>query len=248
MKKYTCKVIYNKQLNENVYNLVLQTPLSFNIKCGQFVNLYIPDFLLGRPFSFDNFKNNQLSIIYKINGQGTEELTKFQTNNFIELLGPLGHGFDTNISSKNIVLVGAGVGLPPILNLYDQLKKTNKVKLIAAFTNENDIFKLEKIQQSVNNVVLVQNSNKYLNLNPIQYLDKNNLEFDYIYSCGPSMLLKLIDQKYFETKKGQISIEERMGCGHGTCYGCSKKNKQNVNVLTCQGGPVFNLGVLSWKD
>lgn len=248
MKNYLCKVISNTQLNEQTYNLLLQTPFEFNIECGQFVNVYIPGYLLGRPFSFESFQNNELSIIYKVNGQGTKELTQIQPNQEIKILGELGHGFDTNVTNEKIVIIGAGVGLPPMLNLYNKLKQTNNVTLIAAFTNESDTFRLEQITQDDKNVVLVQNSKKYLNLNPLQYLENKELDFDYIYACGPSILLKLLDQKYAPTKKGQISIEERMGCGHGTCYGCSKKTKKGKNVLTCKNGPVFDLGVLAWAD
>lgn len=246
MQKYTCKILKNEMLNQNIYNLVIETPKNFNIESGQFINLYVPGFLLPRPFSFVKFENNELSIIYKVNGQGTQELTRLQPKTFINILGPLGTGFNTNLKHQKVLLIGGGVGLPPILNLYESLSQNNEVKLICAFTNETDIFSLEKLKTH-NATILVQNSKHYENDNPLQYLAKNNVEFDYIYACGPTKMLELIDLKYYDNKKGQISIEERMGCGHGTCYGCSKEDKTGKNVLTCVDGPVFDLGVLKWR-
>lgn len=246
MKNYQTKIISNKKLNEGVFELKLETSNDFSIKSGQFVNVYLDSKLLGRPFSFVSFENNILTLVYKLVGCGTKELATYECGREVKILGPLGTGFDTSIENKKIVLVGAGVGLPPILNLYNELKLKNDVRLIAAFTNETDVFYKDEILNGNNNTLLVQNSDEFSNLNPIQYLEKYEFDFDHIVACGPSIVLMLLDKKYQSTKTGQISIEERMGCGHGNCYGCSQKTKNDTNVLTCIDGPVFNLGVLAW--
>lgn len=245
MKNFDCKIISNTKLNEGVFELKLDMPSEFNILSGQFVNIYLESKLLGRPFSFVDFSNNVLTLVYKVVGCGTKELTTYENGRLIKVLGPLGTGFDTSIENKKVVLVGAGVGLPPILNLYNELKAKNDVKLVAAFTNESDVFYEDEVLSSANNDLLVQNSDKYSNLNPIQFLDNTDFEFDHVVACGPSIVLMLLDKRYQDSKTGQISIEERMGCGHGNCYGCSQKTKEDTNVLTCIDGPVFNLGVLS---
>lgn len=245
MKKYICKILKNEQINKNVYNIILKMPKEFNIKSGQFLNIYIPTYLLPRPFSFIEFKNNEITIIYKVNGLGTKYLTSMKKNQFLTILGPLGNGFKTNISNKKILLIGGGVGLPPILNLYEILKQKNQVSLICAFTNKDDLFNLKQLQEN-KAIILVQNSNKYPNYNPISYLEHMEIDFEYVYACGPTKMLEAIDLKYQNTKKGQISIEERMGCSYGICYGCSKETKKGTNVLTCKNGPVFKLGELKW--
>ncbi|WP_423364379.1 dihydroorotate dehydrogenase electron transfer subunit [Mycoplasma sp. P36-A1] len=233
------KVISNKLIALNTYKMVFEKQI--NAKPGQFINIKLDNHYLRRPISISIINEQNFEIIYKIKGQGTKDLSNIKENEYLDILYPLGNGFEL-VENKNILLIGGGVGIPPLLELYKQLKNNNEVKLLIGITNlaENAYTEYNPLIATIEKSVEFQG-------NIIQYLKANpQIKYDYIYSCGPMPMLQAI-QEYVKVD-GQISIEERMGCGFGACMGCSCKTKDNSYKRICVEGPVFKIGELNLND
>ncbi|BAC44580.1 dihydroorotate dehydrogenase electron transfer subunit [Malacoplasma penetrans] len=258
MKKVTeCRILKNIQLTNDIYQMVLESDLTKLIKWpGQFVNLLIQRNgdkpLLRRPISISSYdyENNQFTLIYKVVGEGTKILSTYKADEFINVFGPLGNGYDINSLEKNqtAVLIGGGVGIPPLFELAKQFnnKGINVITLLG-FNKIEDIFLKEEFEK-ISKVYIATNDKKtkYCGnvIQLLNYLIKSELiNFDKYYACGPNKMLKALIE-LMENKQGYISLEERMGCGMGACYACVAKTKKptidgkNYKKI-CSDGPVF---------
>ncbi|XMB67440.1 dihydroorotate dehydrogenase electron transfer subunit [Mycoplasmatota bacterium zrk1] len=234
MKKL--KILSNDMIAKDVYEMVLKG--DFSLRPGQFINIKVSDYdvpFLRRPISVADVFEDQLTIIYKVVGNGTEILSKKEIGEELDCLLNLGNGYDLNIESKNIVLVGGGVGVPPLLYLAKELKKLGKnLTIVLGFNSKEDIF-LEEEFSKYGDVFITTTDGTYGTKGLVTtILDK--LEFDYYMTCGPEKMLLAMLKSY--PNNGQLSFEERMGCGFGACMGCSCKTLTGYKRI-CVEGPVM---------
>jgi len=243
--KESCKVLKNKEISPNIYEMVIEIKTTTNIKAGQFVNVYCKSKanLLPRPISICevNKDENWIKIIYACVGIGTSEFSTIKENEFVEIMYPLGNGFTIKDNSVSI-LVGGGVGTPPLLELAKRLKGE---KIIVLGFREKP-YLIDEFKKYGKVYVATDDGSYGYKGNVIDLIKENNIKGNYVYSCGPKPMLKAL-QKWIndENLDGQFSLEERMGCGFGACVGCVCKIKSsNEHGFTykkvCVDGPVFN--------
>lgn len=252
MKKTSKMLILSqKELAKNIFEITLRGDLSEYKTAGQFVNIKINDDpypTLRRPISICDidFKNNILTLIYRAEGLGTKALSKKQIGEKLDILGPLGTGFNYSKVKKNeiVLLIGGGVGIPPLYELAKKLhSKDIKIITILGFSSKDVIFYEENFKKLSNVLYISTIDGSYgFKGNVLEVIDNYNIDFDWIFSCGPKPMLKWIDEKYSSTKRGFISLEERMACGIGACYACVCNSKDGKSKRVCKDGPVFKLG------
>jgi dihydroorotate dehydrogenase electron transfer subunit len=213
------------------------------IKCGQFVNILVDGHYLRRPISVCDCDKNNLTIIYKVVGKGTETLAKMGNEN-LDILTGLGNGYDTSLSGPAPLLIGGGVGVPPLYMLAKKLIKEKKiVKVILGFNTKSEVFfkeEFEKLGASVT-VCTADGSEGVKGF----VTDTMKEDYSYFYTCGPEPMLKAVYKK--SITDGQFSFEERMGCGFGACMGCSCKTITGYKRI-CKDGPVLTKGEILWED
>lgn len=246
------QVIKNKCLTRDVYKMIISGE---NVRLmntpGQFVTIKIDNndsLILRRPISICEIdkEKNCFTIIYRVVGKGTEILANKKAGDTIDILGPLGNGFSIeNIDKNKVVLIaGGGIGIPPLYELSKKLKKKNiKVITVLGFNSCQDIF-YEKEFNELNETYISTIDGSYgYKGNVLDLINNKDINFDYIYACGPKGMLKSINNKYQNKKKGYLSLEERMACGIGACTGCvCKVMGKDEYKRVCKDGPIFALG------
>lgn len=250
------KIVKQNQIGFNIYELVMSGRFEGDqIKPGQFLNLAIPgrkDLILRRPISICNVDESlgQVTVIYKINGTGTEYLSKIPESTEISVLGPLGKGYgiESVTQKEKVLVVGGGIGVAPLYELVKKLFEKNvKVQCVLGFSSQKDTFYIEKFKRYSDVYVTTLDGSYGYKGNVMDIIEEYDLSGDWIFACGPEVLLRKIDYKYYK-KKGEISLEERMACGIGACYGCVKKCKNGDRVRICTDGPSVPLGALTGRN
>ena len=228
----------NIALNTNVFHMTLEGAAAKGHKPGQFVNLQLDGCYLRRPISVCDSTDTTLTIMYKVVGSGTEILSKMQAGEKADVLTHLGNGFDVSADCAAPLLIGGGIGCPPLYKLAKELIGAGKKpRVLLGFNDPSEIileddFKALGLDVTVITKGFVTQADVFV-----------NGDFDYIYTCGPIPMLKAI---YDGSKtSGQYSFEERMGCGFGACMGCSCKTKYG-NKRICKDGPVLVKEEIIW--
>ena len=241
MKQSKFNIISNEPLTKDVYKMVLTGDTSDITKCGQFVNIALSGLYLRRPISVCDCDENTLTLIYKVVGKGTEQMSKM-SGGTLDLLTGLGNGYDTTVSGDNPLLIGGGVGVPPLYKLAKTLIKEGKqVSVILGFNTASEIFYEDEFKALGAEVTVTTVDGSY----GVKGFVTNALpeNYSYVYTCGPEPMLKAV---YNSIKtSGQFSFEERMGCGFGACMGCSCKTKYG-NKRICKDGPVLTKEEIIW--
>lgn len=221
----------NKLIAKDTYEMILTGDDFTCCNYGQFINLKISKGFLRRPISICDFNETELIIAYKVVGCGTKEISEYQVGQQIDTLYPLGTGFSEPQDASDIVLIGGGIGTPPLKGWENHLRKLNKYNIttICGFRDEEQII----YQDDFTNFTAVLDSE---NENVLTYIKKNEIKFDYFYSCGPMGMLKALANEF---ENGQLLLEERMGCGFGACMGCSVKTGEETYKRVCVEGPMF---------
>lgn len=238
------KIISNILIAKDTYQMILNGDTSKIEKPGQFLNIRIGDgytHFLRRPISICSYDDNEITIIYKVLGEGTKTLSMKKPMEELDILCPLGNGYTINSKENKQLLIGGGVGAPPLLELAKQLFAQGiRFDVVLGFNNAADVFLEEKFHKYTKNVFISTMDGSYgYQGNVINLIQSQKLKFDYYYACGPEkMLHALIKEGY----SGQLSFEERMGCGFGVCMGCSHKTIQSYKRI-CKEGPVLE----SWE-
>ena len=241
MKQGYYSIINNVQLTENVYKMTLKGDVE-DIKQGQFINIKLDGLFLRRPISVNDLSNDTLTIIYKVVGKGTEQLSKMQEGT-LDILTGLGNGYDLDKSGDNPLLIGGGVGVPPLYLLAKRLlNQGKKVTVILGFNKASEVF-YQKEFEGLGCTVLVSTVDGSLGIKGFVTDAMKDLEYSHVYTCGPEPMLKGV-YKLCKTS-GQFSFEERMGCGFGACMGCSCKTKYG-NKRICKDGPVLIKEEIIW--
>jgi dihydroorotate dehydrogenase electron transfer subunit len=252
IQKELCKVLSQKEIASDIYELTINGELVSQIKTpGQFVHLKVSnglDPLLRRPISISsyNFEQKSLTMIYRKDGKGTSMLAELRPGMFVDILGPLGNGFPVDEVSigDTALLVGGGIGVPPLYELSNQLvAKGVKVIHVLGFQTASAVFYEEEFLKNGETYVATADGS-YGRKGFVTDVMKE-LQFDCIYTCGPTPMLRAIEQNYSH-KKLFLSLEERMGCGIGACFACVCKKKDDPTGVSykkvCSDGPVFRAG------
>lgn len=238
---YTIKS--NKKLTENVFEMVLSGDTSALKASGQFINIKLDSFFLRRPISVCDYDEGTITIIYKVVGDGTEKLSLMQSGEALDVLCGLGNGFDTADSGESPVLIGGGVGIPPLYNLAKKLISEGKtVSVILGFNTSAEIF-YESEFKALGAKVYVTTADGSYGIKGFVTEALKDIEYSYFYTCGPMPMFKAIEA--VAVGSGQYSFEERMGCGFGACMGCSCKTKYG-NKRICKDGPVLKREEIIW--
>lgn len=243
--KETAKVISQEKIATDIYSMWIATDIAREAKPGQFISVYTKNDsrLLPRPISICEINDEKcaLRIVYRTVGKGTDEFSKYNKDDSISILGPLGNGFPTG--DEKAILIGGGIGIPPMLQLAKQLKCEKTI--VVGYRDE--LFLNEELSQYGNVVIATEDGSAGTKGNVIDAIREQGVDGQVIYSCGPMPMLKGI-KAYAEEKgiKAYISLEERMACGVGACLGCVCKSKEKDdhskvnNKRICADGPVFN--------
>lgn len=242
----TYRILSNVALTKNVFKMVLEGDTSWITNPGQFINITIENEYLKRPISVSDWDDSTLTIIYKVVGVGTEWMSKQTTNKELEILVGLGNGFTIDKKDRALI-VGGGVGVPPLYRLCKEfIKQGTQVDVILGFNTVDECFYEEEFKQLGANVTVCTMDGSHGVKGFVSSVIQNELkEVDY-YSCGPLPMLKSVFDS--SNAKGQLSFEERMGCGFGACMGCSCKTLTGYKRI-CVEGPVLKSEEILWaKD
>ena len=243
MKQVFLKITENKKIAKDVFLMKLEGDVSAITASGQFVNIKLDGFYLRRPISVCDYDENTLTIIYKVVGEGTEAMSKLECGTELDVLVGLGNGYNLSKSGDSPVLIGGGVGVPPMYNLCRKLTEEGKsVKVILGFNKEEEIFFEDEFRALGAEVYITTVDGSYGTKGFVTDVLKN-LDYSYFFTCGPMPMFKAIEAA--AVTSGQYSFEERMGCGFGACMGCSCKTKYG-NKRICKDGPVLEREEIIW--
>ena len=243
MKQGLFEIIENTPLTANVYRMRLRGDTSAITRSGQFVNVKLDGFYLRRPISVCDRTEDTLTIIYKVVGKGTEAMADM-TEGTLDVLTGLGNGYDLSVAGDRPLLLGGGVGVPPMYLLAkDLIAEGKKVTVVLGFNTASEIFYEEEFRALGAEVYVTTVDGSYGQKGFVTDAMKN-IDYTYFYTCGPEPMLKAIFSA--SVTEGQLSFEERMGCGFGACMGCSCKTIYG-NKRICKEGPVLRKEEILWQ-
>ena len=237
------KVISNLPLAPSVYKMELEGDTSALTRPGQFINFKIEGLYLRRPISVCDYNDTAITVIYKVVGEGTEIMSKAEKGDEFDILVGLGNGFDTSLSGEKPLLIGGGVGVPPLYKLCKELMaKGKEVSVVLGFNTESEIFYKNEFE-ALGAKVYITTVDGSCGIKGFVTNAMEQIDYDYFYTCGPEPMFKAIENAV--KVSGQYSFEERMGCGFGACMGCSCKTKYG-NKRICKDGPVLLREEIIW--
>lgn len=243
MKQTLFEIKSNERIARAVYKMTLVGDTSGITAPGQFVNIKLDGFFLRRPISVCDSEPGLLTLIYKVVGKGTDLMSSMIPGGKLDILTGLGNGYDTESSGSTPLLVGGGVGVPPLYKLAKQLIRDGKdVTVILGFNTREEIFYEEEFKSLGAKVLIATVDGSYGTRGFVTDAMKD-LSYSYFYSCGPEPMLKALYNA--STTSGEMSFEERMGCGFGACMGCSCKTVTG-NKRICKEGPVLKKEDIIW--
>lgn len=243
MKQSVFTVKENKKLTDGVMKMILQGDTSDITAPGQFVNIKIEGLFLRRPISVCDLEGDILTIIYKVVGKGTEKMEKMTEGDKLDILTGLGNGYDLSASGDNPLLIGGGAGVPPMYFLAKCLiKEGRKVRVILGFNTKDEVFYEKEFKDIGADTEVTTADGSYGTKGFATAAMKEG--YSYFYTCGPEAMLKAVSDA--SLTEGQLSFEERMGCGFGACMGCSCKTLYG-NKRICKDGPVLRKEEVIWE-
>ena len=245
MRESIFKIIDNTPLTETVYKMKLQGDVSDITSSGQFVNIKLDGLYLRRPISVCDCEGDVLTLIYKVVGKGTEQMAKMNAGEELNILTGLGNGYDISLSGDKPLLLGGGVGVPPLYMLCKKLiAEGKKVSVVLGFNTKEEIFCEEDFKVLGADVFVTTVDGSY-GIKGFVTDAMKDIDYSYFYTCGPEPMLKAIFKA--SATSGQFSFEERMGCGFGACMGCSCKTVTGYKRI-CKDGPVLKKEEILWAD
>ncbi len=243
MKQGLFEVTENRKIAKNTYLMVLKGDTSDITASGQFINIKLDGLFLRRPISVCDCDSETVTIIYKVVGVGTEAMAKMGAGETLDVLTGLGNGYDLSKSGDRPLLLGGGAGVPPMYMLAKQLlKEGKKISVVLGFNSEDEIFFVDEFK-AIGCDVTVCTADGSVGVKGFVTDAMVDIDYTYFYTCGPEPMLKAIDK--VAVTSGQLSFEERMGCGFGACMGCSCKTKYG-NKRICKDGPVLEREEIIW--
>ncbi len=243
MKQSLFEIVENCPLTDTVYRMRLKGDTSAITAPGQFVNIQLSGMFLRRPISVCDVQDDVLTIIYKVVGKGTEAMSRMHSG-VLDVLTGLGNGYDLSVSGERPVLLGGGVGVPPMYKLAKELLAQGKsVRVILGFNTKNEVFYEDAFRELGAEVTVTTVDGSY-GLKGFVTDALTGMDYTYFYTCGPEPMLKAVYKA--SRTSGQMSFEERMGCGFGACMGCSCKTLTGYKRI-CKDGPVMRKEEILWE-
>ena len=244
MKQGIFRIVENTELVSGVYRMKLQGDTSAITAPGQFVNIQLDGLFLRRPISVCDVEGDVLTIIYKVVGKGTRAMSQMQSGE-LDVLTGLGNGYDLSLCGEKPVLLGGGVGVPPMYLLAKRLVAQGKTPtVILGFNKAQEVFYKEEFKTLGCEVFVTTVDGSY-GIKGFVTDALQNVEYTHFCTCGPEPMLKAV-YKVTNTS-GQMSFEERMGCGFGACMGCSCKTLTGYKRI-CKDGPVMRKEEILWEN
>ena len=243
MKQSIFTINSNNRIAKDIMLMVLSGDTSDITAPGQFVNIKIDGLFLRRPISVCDYDENTLTLIYKVVGQGTEILSSYTSGKRLDILTGLGNGYDCAVCGDKPLLIGGGVGVPPMYNLCKTLILQNKkVSVVLGFNSKEDVFFEDEFKKLGADVYVTTVDGSY-GIKGFVTDAMKNIDYSYFYTCGPMPMFRAVNA--CAVTSGQFSFEERMGCGFRACMGCSCKTKYG-NKRICKEGPVLVKEEIIW--
>lgn len=244
-KKSIYTILANDALTDTVWRMVLGGDTQYVTAPGQFVDIALAGKFLRRPISVCDYDGETLTLIYKVVGGGTEQMSRMRPGESLDLLTGLGNGFSTAVEARRPLLVGGGVGVPPLYNLAKKLLAAGKsVHTVLGFNTASEVFYESEFRALGCGVtVATADGSRGVKGFVTTAVAAEGIDCDYFYACGPLPMLRALCEAL--PQDGQLSFEERMGCGFGACMGCSCKTKRG-NKRLCKEGPVLEKGEIIW--
>lgn len=243
MKQSFFKIEENRPLTENVYRLRLAGDVSDITAPGQFINIRLDGLFLRRPISVCDRDDRSVTVIYKVVGKGTEQLSRIQVGETLDVLTGLGNGYDLTPAGERPLLLGGGVGVPPLYMLAKELRRQGReVTVVLGFNRAAEVFYEEEFRTLGCEVTVATADGSHGKKGFVT--DALPAEYTYFYTCGPEPMLRAVYRA--TTTEGQLSFEERMGCGFGACMGCSCKTVTGYKRI-CKDGPVLRKEEILWE-
>ena len=244
MKQSIFTIVSNEALTDSVYKMVLSGDTSAITAAGQFVNIQLSGKLSRRPISVCDYDSAPLPIVSKVVGKGTAHMSEMVSGEKLDILTGLGNGYDLTCAGDAPLLIGGGVGVPPMYNLAKKLLDMGKkVTVILGFNTKNEIFYEEEFKKLGCDVTVTTVDGSYGTKGFVTGALPET--YTYFYTCGPEPMLKAVFNA--TVTSGQMSFEERMGCGFGACMGCSCKTITGYKRI-CKEGPVMRKEELLWNN
>lgn len=245
MKQSIFKITSNEKIARDIFKMTLAGDTSAITAPGQFVNIKLDGFFLRRPISVCDCVEENLTLIYKTVGHGTEQMSRMENGDELDLLTGLGNGYNTKKSGGSPLLVGGGVGVPPMYMLCRELISEGKnVAVVLGFNSKDDVFYENEFRALGADVHIATADGTYGIKGFVTDVIKD-MQYTFFYTCGPEPMFRAM-HKIMKTP-GQYSFEERMGCGFGACMGCSCKTLTG-NKRICKEGPVMESEEIIWAD
>lgn len=242
MKQSMFQITENTKLTDNVMRMRLKGDTSAITASGQFVNIKLDGLFLRRPISVCDCEGDELTIIYKIVGKGTEIMSQMNSGE-LDVLTGLGNGYNLSLSGDKPLLIGGGVGVPPMYLLAKKLvAEGKKVSVILGFNTKDEVFYEEEFKKLGCSVGVTTVDGSYGTKGFVTAL-MEDADYTYTFCCGPEPMLKAVHSA--SKTSGQYSFEERMGCGFGACMGCSCKTVTGYKRI-CKEGPVLEKEEILW--
>lgn len=243
-RKSKYKILQNEKIAKDVFKMILEGSTTYVTKPGQFINIEIEGFYLRRPISVCDYTENTITIIYKVVGHGTEKMSQMSHGEILDVLTGLGNGFDVSQSGDTPLLIGGGVGTPPMYKLCKDLINNGKKPIVVlGFNSKEDVFYEDEFKNLGATVFVSTVDGSYGTKGFVTDVINNLSDYSYFYACGPIPMLKEVYN--IATCDGELSFEERMGCGFGACMGCTCKTKYG-NKRICKDGPVLKKEEVIW--
>ena len=242
MKQVIYEISENRRIAESIFRMELIGDVSAIERPGQFVDIMLDGLFLRRPISVCDWHDTGLTLIYKVVGRGTEQMSQLRPGQSLDVLSGLGNGYDLSKSPAAPLLVGGGVGVPPLVGLSRRLlQQGKKPEVLLGFNSKTDAFCIDDFNALgiAPRIATLDGSvgKKGLVTDLMDGFDRS-----YVFTCGPEPMLKAV---YAKAKDGQFSFEERMGCGFGACMGCSCRTKYGAKRI-CKDGPVLEREEIVW--
>ena len=243
-KRDKYKIKSNQKIAQNVYEMILEGDTTYIIRPGQFINIELDGYYLRRPISVCDYDDKTITIIYKVVGNGTEKMATLKEGEILDILTGLGNGFEVKSSGERPLLIGGGVGTPPMYNLCKKLVEQGKKPIVVlGFANIGDVFYEEKFKEMGEEVYISTVDGSYGTKGFVTDIVKDLEDYTYYYTCGPKNMLKAVYDT--ATTDGELSFEEKMGCGFGACMGCTCETTKG-NKRICKEGPILKKEEIIW--
>ena len=244
MKQCIYNIESNEPLTQTVYTMRLSGDTSAFSKPGQFLNIALDGLFLRRPISVCDYDETGLTILYKVVGKGTAQMASMQSGETLDVLTGLGNGYDVEKCGSHALLLGGGVGVPPLFGLCKALLKSGRqVRVVLGFNTKDEVFYEAQFRALGADVTVATADGTYGVKGFVT--DAMPEEYDYFFACGPEPMLRAVCRA--TATSGQLSFEERMGCGFGACMGCSCKTLTGYKRI-CKEGPVLEKEEIRWES